>query len=333
MHSSIPISALLLLPGAAAPPAPPAPASLAVYPKDVTLLTARGRQAFVVQAAYADGITRDVTADAKVSLADAKLAKIDRNVLTPLADGSTTLKVEYGGKAVTVSVKVKDAKKDRPVSFKLDVMPIFMRAGCNAGSCHGAARGKDGFRLSLFGFDADGDHYRLTREQPGRRINLSLPEESLLIEKATGAVPHTGGQRLKVGDHLYKDLIRWMEAKTPLDAATIPTPTALEIYPPKAVLDGKGSTQQMVVRAKYSDGTVRDVTPLALFLSNNDTSAKISADGLVTAGDRGEAFVMARFATFTVGAQVITLPKGVKFTWPADVKDNNYIDTLVHAKL
>jgi hypothetical protein len=333
MQSSITIAALLLTAGAAPPPPAPAPASLAVYPKDVSLLTTRGRQTFVVQAAYADGITRDVTAEAKVSLADTKLAKVEKNVLTPLADGSTTLQVEYGGKSASVPVKVKDAAKDRPVSFKLDVMPIFMRAGCNAGSCHGAARGKDGFRLSLFGFDADGDHYRLTREQPGRRVNLALPEESLLIEKATGAVPHTGGQRLKAGGDLYKDLIRWMEAKTPNDPATVATPTALEIYPPKAVLDGKGSTQQMVVRAKYSDGSVRDVTPLALFLSNNDTAAKISEDGKVTAGDRGEAFVMARFATFTVGAQVITLPRGVKFTWPADVKDHNYIDTLVHAKL
>src|SRR5262245_15585105 len=232
MQSSITITALLLLTGAAPPPPAPEPASLAVYPKDVSLLTSRGRQTFVVQATYADGLTRDVTADAKAALSDAKLAKIDKNVLTPLADGSTKLKVEYGGKSAVVPVKVKDAAKDRPVSFKLDVMPIFMRAGCNAGACHGAARGKDGFRLSLFGFDPDGDHHRLTREQPGRRVNIALPEESLLIEKATGQVPHTGGQRVKVGDHLSKDLVRWVEAKTPADAATIPAPTALEIYPP-----------------------------------------------------------------------------------------------------
>lgn len=329
MHTSILITALFL-PGVAPPPAP---ASLAVYPADISLLTARGRQSFIVQAAFADGLTRDVTADARATLTDGKLARLDRNVVMPVADGSTTLKIEYGGKSVTVPVKVKEAAKDRPVSFTLDVMPIFMRAGCNAGGCHGAARGKDGFRLSLFGFDAEGDHFRLTREQPGRRINLALPEESLLIEKATGAVPHTGGQRIKAGDHLYKGLIRWLEAKAPNDPPTVAKPTALEIYPPRAVLDGKGATQQMVVRAKYSDGSERDVTPLALFLSNNDTSAKISDNGLVTAGDRGEAFVMARFATFTVGSQVITLPKGVQYTWPADVKDVNYIDTLVHAKL
>ena len=89
----------------------------------------------------------------------------------------------------------------------------------------------------------------------------------------------------------------------------------------------------MTVRAHYSDGTVRDVTPMALFLSNNDTSAKISEDGMVTAGTRGEAFVMARFATFTMGAQAIVIPKGVPYQWPADNKENNYVDALVNAKL
>ncbi|MBY0231968.1 MAG: DUF1549 and DUF1553 domain-containing protein, partial [Gemmataceae bacterium] len=306
--------------------------SLTVSPPEASLLTSRGTQVFTVQATYADGLTRDVTAKAKAALVDPKLAKIDGNVLKPLADGETQLVVEHEGKSARIPVKVKDAAKDRPISFKLDVMPIFMRAGCNQGGCHGAARGKDGFRLSLFGFDPDGDHYRLTREAPGRRINIALPEESLLVEKSTGAVPHTGGQRIKKGDHLYADLVRWMEAKAPLDAPTIPTVTGLEIYPKNAVLDGKGETQQMTVQAKYSDGSLRDVTKLALFLSNNDTSAKIGEDGKVTAGDRGEAFVMARFSTFTVGSQVIVLPKGLKFEWPK-VEEKNYIDTLVHDKL
>src|SRR5689334_3768955 len=183
---------------------------LRIYPAEVNLHTSRGRQMFVVQATYADGITRDVTTQAKATLASTGLAKLDGNILTPLDDGRTALTVEFGGKKASAPVHVREAARDRPVSFKLDVMPIFMRAGCNAGSCHGAARGKDGFRLSLFGFDADGDHYRLTREVPGRRINLSLPEESLLVEKAAGKVPHTGGQRIKEGDPYYRDLVRWL---------------------------------------------------------------------------------------------------------------------------
>jgi hypothetical protein len=307
-------------------------AKLEVFPPDVSLWTSRGRQTFVVQATQADGITRDVTAQARGSLANPALARLDGNTLTPLADGATELKVEFGGKTASVPVRVKDAGKDRPISFKLDVMPVFMRAGCNQGSCHGAARGKDGFRLSLFGFDADGDHYRLTHEINGRRLNLALPGESLLLEKATGKVPHTGGQRIQDGDEYHQTLMRWLEAGAPQDPAGVAAPVAVELYPKGAVLDGKGATQRMVVRARYSDGTDRDVTSLALFLSNNDTSARIGSDGVVTAGERGEAFVMARFATFTVGAQVIVLPKGLKFTFPA-VPGKNYIDALVDAKL
>lgn len=331
-HFAYILAALTALSAGVARAADAALTKVEVSPPDVTLLTSRGKQVFAVQATFADGITRDVTDQAKAALADPKLAKLDKNVLTPLADGDTKLTVEFGGKAVVVPVKVKDAAKDRPVSFKLDVMPIFMRAGCNQGGCHGAARGKEGFRLSLFGFDADGDHHRLTREMPGRRINLSLPDESLLVEKAANKVPHTGGQRIKEGDPYYKDLVRWMEAKAPLDDAKVAQPVAVELFPKSAVLDGKGEKQRLVVRAKYSDGTDRDVTSLALFLSNNDNSAKISEDGVVTANERGEAFVMARFATFTVGSQVIVLPKGLNFEFPK-VEEKNYIDALVHKKL
>src|SRR5256885_12057761 len=92
---------------------------------------------------------------------------------------------------------------DQSVSFRLDVMPVFMAAGCNSGSCHGSARGQDGFRLSLFGFDPDGDYRRITREIPNRRINLGRPEESLLLLKATGKVPHTGGARFTTESAFY----------------------------------------------------------------------------------------------------------------------------------
>jgi len=308
------------------------PAALEVFPPDVNLETARDRQSFVVQAWFADGLARDVTAEAKVTVANPALVKLDNNVVLPAADGATEMTVEWGGKAVKVPVKVTAALVDRPISFKLDVMPVFMRSGCNTGSCHGAARGKDGFRLSLFGFDPDGDHYRLTREINGRRINLALPAEGLMMEKATGKVPHTGGQRFKEGDERFNTLIRWLEAGVPLDPPTVAKPVSVEVYPKRAVLDGKGATQRLVVRAKYSDGTDRDVTNLAVFLTSNDNAAKVSPDGVVTADNRGEAFVMARFATFTVGSPFVVLPKGLKFNFP-NVPENNYIDTLIHKKL
>src|SRR5262245_50651304 len=212
-HSLLAMVIVLANSAIAAAQAPAAvPATVAVFPNDVNLFTARGRQTFAVQAAYADGITRDVTAEAKATLANPAFVRIDKNVLYPVADGATELKVEFGGKTVVVPVKVKDAKVDRPISFKLDVMPVFMKSGCNAGSCHGAARGKDGFRLSLFGFDADGDHYRLTREINGRRINLAVPHDSLLLDKSVGRVPHTGGTRFTADSELYQSVLRWLEA-------------------------------------------------------------------------------------------------------------------------
>jgi hypothetical protein len=328
------VAAWLLLSGfvAGADAARTPSAVLEVFPLDVHLHSGRARQTVVVQARLADGLTQDVTAAAKMSVANGGVVRLENNVLLPVGDGATELRVDYGGQCVRVPVKVQQARADRPVSFKIDVMPIFMRAACNQGSCHGAARGKDGFRLSLFGFDPDGDHYRLTREMNGRRVNLALPAESLMLEKATGKVPHTGGQRIKEGDEYYRTIVRWLDAGAPLDPPTVPTPVGVDLYPRAAVLDGKGATQRLVVRARYSDGSVRDVTPLALFLSSNDTSAKVSPDGIVTAGDRGEAFVMARFSTFTVGVPVIVLPKGLKFDVP-QTPENNYIDTLVNAKL
>ncbi len=309
-----------------------APVSIAVFPPDVNMQSARGKQRIIVQASYADGITRDVTAQAKVTISDPKIAKIVNLEVLPVGDGKCSIAVEFEGKTTQVPVDVKDAIKDRPISFKLDVMPIFLRNGCNQGGCHGAARGKDGFRLSLFGFDPDGDHYRLTRELNGRRINLAIPEESLLVEKSTGKVPHTGGQKFAVGEQYYNDLVRWVDAGGPQDPAGVATPVSVDLFPKTALLDGKGSTQQLIVRAKYSDGSERDVTSLALFLSSNDSSGKVSPSGLVTAGDRGEAFVMARFSTFTVGVPFIVLPKDLKFSFPA-TPEKNYIDTLVNAKL
>ena len=305
---------------------------LDVYPREIHLQGASAQQRFVVVATRADGVTEDVTARAKATLADGKRARLEGNLVRPVGDGHTTLTVEYGGQSAPVPIAVAAAAATRGVSFKLDVMPIFMRAGCNTGSCHGSARGKDGFRLSLFGFDPDGDYFRLTREISGRRINLALPAESLLLEKATGAVPHTGGKRFPADSPYYQTLLQWLETGAAADAGEVPKVERVELYPPQMVLEGKGVPQQMVVRATYADGSQRDVTPLALYLSNNDNSAGINAEGLVTSANPGEAFVMARFSTHTVGSQVIVLPAGASYT-PPDEKPVNYIDELVGAKL
>jgi hypothetical protein len=303
-----------------------------VYPAQISLTSARDSQSAIVQAEYADGITREVTDKVSWKLDHEERVALSGNRLTPKADGEAKLTVKFDSLATDVPITVKQAAIDPPISFKLDVMPVFMRAGCNVGSCHGSARGKDGFRLSLFGFDPDGDYYRLTHEQPKRRLDLSIPTECLLIEKATGQVPHSGGSPTKKGDPLYNTLVRWLEAGAPADTGKVPTIDALEVYPPSALLNGAGETQQLTVRAKYSDGTDRDVTGLAVFLSSNDNAAAVTKDGKVTAANRGEAFVMARYEKQTVGVPFIVLPKGLTFEWK-ETPANNYIDGLVYAKL
>ncbi len=304
-----------------------------VYPETIALRTAADRQTLVVQAVEADGITRDVTAEAVWSLADPELVDIEGGLIRPRQAGSSTLTIAFEGHHLDVPVTVEEPTAVPALSFRLDVMPVFMKGGCNSGSCHGAARGKDGFRLSLFGFDPEGDYHRLTREMVGRRVNRAVPADSTLLEKAINSVPHTGGQRFQRDSVLYETLQRWIaEGARDDDLEALPTLESVDVYPPEAVLDGNGATQQLVVRASYSDGTDRDVTDLAVFLTNNETSASVDASGRITAGERGEAFVMARYETFTVGLPVIVLPQGLEFTYP-DEPEANRIDTLVAQKL
>src|SRR5882672_1873066 len=331
MNWSFSLFILFCVSATAAETSPATLSELKVFQASVELNTKRDRESVVVQAIYSDGITRDATSQAAYAFAHPTIAKLDKSTVLPLADGATELKITFNNKTLVVPVKVTKAAEELPISFKRDVMPVFMKGGCNAGSCHGAARGKDGFRLSLFGYDPENDYQRLTTEMIGRRVNLAIPHESLMLEKATAKVQHTGGERFKDDSEMYQTLLRWLKAGVPSDGTNVARCTNVEIEPRQLVLES-GSTHKVTVKATYSDGTHADVTSMALYLSNNDPSAKISQEGLVTADQRGEAFVMARYATFTVGSQVIVIPKNLQYTWP-DVPENNFIDSLVNAKL
>jgi hypothetical protein len=308
------------------------PVDLRVYPPEVELSTQRDYQSFVVQAVYADRMTRDVTADAEISFALDGIVHREGSRLLPRSDGETVMHAAFGSLRKEIPIRVAAAAEERPVSFRLDVMPIFLRAGCNTGSCHGSARGQDKFRLSLFGFDPAGDYFRLTRDFNGRRLNFAVPEESLMVQKALGAVPHTGGERFTRDSPYFDTLVRWLQDVAPDDAPDIPEPVSLDVMPDRIVLETGGASQQLTVRAKYSDGTDRDVTDLTVFMGNNDIAAPVSKDGLITSGKRGEAFIMARFHTFSVGSHVVVVPDDVPYVFP-DVPEYNYVDTLVYEKL
>ena len=306
--------------------------SLQIHPKQISLSTKEDFNSFVVVAKYADDVTRDVTKESTFSLSDENIVQLENHTLSPLKDGKATLKASFYNLNTELSIQVNNAQAERPVSFNLDVMPVFLKAGCNTGSCHGSARGQDRFMLSLFGYDAKGDHHRITREQGTRRINLAIPEESMLVEKAIAAVPHTGGKLFEKNSDHWHTLVNWLKRGAPEDPKDIAKPTDLELLPKSLLLEGKGAKQQMVVIAHYSDGTTRDVTSLSVFQSNNDVSAGVDKNGIVTAEKRGEAFITARFDVFTKGTQAIIIPEDLKYKKPS-LSTNNYIDELVHDKL
>ncbi len=306
---------------------------LAIYPPEVTLDHSADYQALVVVATRADGVTLDVTSQVEWNTDGvAEQVALEDFTLRPKTNGNGNFTATFGDLVASCQVEVQAVDLVRPVSYRHDVMPVLLRAGCNAGSCHGSARGKDGFRLSLFGFDPAGDYQRLTRELATRRVNIAIPDDSLLLAKSIGSVTHTGGKRFDRDSLYYKKLRRWIESGVPNDLEGAPKVTKLDIFPPHAVLEGKEATQRFVALATYSDGRTRDVTDLVLFRSNNDATAAIDSDGLTKAGLRGVAFVMAQFDTHTVGSQVLVLPEGIKAQLPT-TPPVNYIDEWVDAKL
>ncbi|MEM7232499.1 MAG: DUF1549 domain-containing protein, partial [Planctomycetota bacterium] len=217
-------------------------------------------------------------------------------------------------------------------SFRRDVMPVLFRAGCNSGTCHGSARGKDGFGLSLFGFDPRGDYFRITQEMIGRRVNLAVPKQSLLLKKAIGAVPHTGGKLFDESSEYYKTLHRWIEDGAPDDQAKVSEVVSLELSSPRVSFETIGETAELRVTALADDGSRRDVTTLARFHSNNSSVALIDEGGRVKAHGFGDTHVFARFSRFTIGAEVIVLPPAGGFSWPNPPRVN-FIDELVFDRL
>ena len=309
---------------------------LAVYPEQVAINHAEDFQEMIAVATRADGVTLDVTKLANWQVTTESKSSdaitFDSGQVTATVDGTARITVDFAGLHATAEVLASNIHQKKPVSYRHDVIPIFLRAGCNSGSCHGSSRGKDGFRLSLFGFDLAGDYHRLTQEQATRRLNLALPDESLLLLKATGAVPHTGGKLFDEESVYYRKLRTWIADGALNDLKGAPIVELLAIYPPNAAMGTAGQTQKLIAVATYSNGETRDVTDLVVFSSSNEVAAAIDSDGLVTSGQSGEAFLMARFDTHTVGSQVLVLATEQPFE-PCEEAPANYIDELVNAKL
>ena len=108
------------------------------------------------------------------------------------------------------------------ISFRNQVIPVLTKAGCNSGACHGAAAGKNGFGLTLRGYDPAADYDTITRQAGGRRVNKLEPAKSLILLKPTETVPHMGGKRFEAGSPEYDMLSRWIASGMPAPATTDP---------------------------------------------------------------------------------------------------------------
>ncbi|HWG44345.1 MAG TPA: DUF1549 domain-containing protein [Gemmataceae bacterium] len=275
---------------------------------------------------------RDVTRAVQYESNNPAIARVDATgYVTPLGDGEARIRIQHGNSRLEVPVRVSGSNAGRPVDFKREIVPLLSRMGCNAGGCHGKASGQNGFKLSLFGFDAAFDYDAITKEARGRRVFPASPENSLLLLKATGQVPHGGGKRMQRDSHEYQLFRRWITAGTPASAPDAPHVVKLRIMPGDRVLK-RDQSQQLAVLAEYSDRSIRDVTRQAEFSSNLDVVARVDAEGLVhTFRLSGEAAIMARY-TGHVAVFRAMVPHGKPLTDIPEFKSVNYIDELAVAK-
>ncbi|MFN6050929.1 MAG: DUF1549 domain-containing protein, partial [Planctomycetia bacterium] len=252
----------------------------------------------------------DATNRAAFQSLNEKIARVDaKGFVVPSGDGETQVQVKVGDNSIFVPVKVQGVSHGRAIDFRTEVVPLLSKHGCNAGGCHGKASGQNGFKLSLFGFDSDFDFESITQEAKGRRIFPANAENSLILLKASGQMPHGGGKKLTPESSDYQTMLRWIIAGAPPVAKNIATVQRIRMLPKDGIYVS-GQTQQSAVIAEYSDGSFRDVTRQSEFSSNLDVIASVDASGMVKAGSlSGEAAIMARHMGFVAVSNVM-VPHG-----------------------
>ena len=299
-----------------------------------SVVSLRGRdsgQQLVVLGKSAGGSLIDLSRDVSYKVSPTGIVKVDETgYVASLKEGTAKITASGPDKlSASVTIKVTDIQRDVPINFANEVVPVFTKFGCNSGGCHGKSGGQNGFSLSLLGFEPKEDYEYLARETRGRRTFPSAPENSLLLLKASGELPHGGGSRIKRGTPAYNILKRWVAQGMPWGRKDDPTIQKIEVFPKENVLSRNGR-QQLIVVANYSDGSTRDVTRMTQFESNQTDIAEVNTTGLVTASDTpGVAAVMTRFqvkvdvfrSTVPLGAKIEQLPKV-----------NNFIDKHVAAQ-
>jgi hypothetical protein len=324
-----------------APPVDPAeraavagqPTALEVFPTAVTLDGARDARQLVVTGRYADGTIRDLTAVATGRAEPSDAIDLQEGLfLRPRKNGTGSVVIAVGGKEARVTVTVTGMDKPAPVSFRRDVIAAMNVGGCNMGACHGTPSGKNGFKLSLRGFDPAADFLQLTREQFGRRTDKHDPLASLVLLKGVGAVPHEGGQRFGLSSVPAEMLATWLSEGLADDAPTLPAVKGIQVAPGARVLKAPARWQQLAVNATFVDGKARDVTRLTNFSTSDPSIADVNPAGLVEFKRSGEVAVLCRYLEQMVAVRITFLEPREGFVWP-NPPESNYVDTHVFAKL
>jgi hypothetical protein len=311
----------------------PDSAEIAILPGEIVLSGREARQRILVERVREGRFAGPVEGDVTLETADPRVARVEGDLVLPVADGETVLTARAGGRQARARIRVRDMGRPFTWSFRNHVQPVLARYGCSTGPCHGAAAGKNGFRLSLRGYDDEGDYLALTRHALGRRIDYADPARSLLLLKPTGALPHKGGLRFTADSREYRVLAEWIAAGAPGPRPEDPRIVRLEILPPRVILQ-PGQEQRFVVLAHFSDGSVQDATPWAKFTGSDITVAVPDEDGRTRVAGPGEAAVTAWYLQkIAIATVTVPYPHRVSPDVFASAPRRNLVDDLVLEKL
>ncbi len=309
-------------------------AALRLEPAAPVLSGADGRQQLLVTAVR-DGEEFDATDDALFNSSAPSVATVGPDgLLLPVANGVATITAAHAGRTESIEVKVVNAGHLPPLHFGRDVIPLLTKAGCNSGGCHGKQSGQNGFKLSVFGHDIKADYQALVYEGRGRRLFPAAARESLLLTKASNRVPHGGGRRLEEDSPEYQRLLRWIVSGMPRGDDQAPRVVAIDVFPKQRVMRER-SQQRLLVTARLSDGTLRDVTSEAVYSSNDETLATVDPHGrIATTMMAGESAIVVRYQEH-VASSFVSVPLNRRAEGSAQLAGwdrSHFIDRLVAEK-
>jgi hypothetical protein len=309
-------------------------ADLKLLPPDMVLTGPHASQRLIVLSQAEGKYTGDLTGQAKFASSNPRVATVSEDgVVRAVGDGEAVITASHDGRQVTAKLKVVKSRGPFSWSFRNHVIPLMTKIGCNSGACHGALAGKGGMKLSLRGYAPLTDHFVITRQARGRRVDKLHPAQSLILLKPTLSISHGGGQKLEVGGPDYDIFSDWIASGAPAPRENDPAIRRLEVFPPEAVLKPKDNLQ-VLVRAWYSDGHSEDVTRWVKFNSSEDLVATVDPDGKVRVAGHGEAAVTVWYSNLVASCRIVSpLPSPVDPKIFAAASRRNYIDDLVLKKL